>query len=89
MSKTTKISVSLPAQLVEDLDYLSERMGVSRSAVIAEVLGESIADARRLMELVPPNPTVGDVLRMRGASEEVIRQRLSSLQGIAHDLFSK
>lgn len=89
MSKTRKISVSLSDQLVDDLDFLSARMGVSRSAIISEVLGEAIAETRRLFELIPPNPTPAEVVRMRGESKEVIQQRLASLQGIAHDLLSK
>ncbi len=89
MSKTRKISVSLSGSLVDDLDYISARMGVSRSAIISEFMAEALSEARRVFELVPPNPTPADVVRMRGESEEVIRQRLASLQGIADDLFSK
>lgn len=88
MSKTRKISVSLSGSLVDDLDYISARMGVSRSAIISEFMAEALSEARRVFELVPPNPTPADVVRMRGESEEVIRQRLASLQGIADDLFS-
>lgn len=79
MTKTRKISVSLAAQLVDDLDYLSGRMGVSRSAILSELLVGVVAETRRVLELVPPNPTPADVLRMRGESEEVVRQRLASL----------
>lgn len=89
MANTTKISVSLPAELVADLDYLSGRMGVSRSAIIAEFMSEAVAETRRLMELVPPNPTPAEVLRMRGQSEEAIRARLESIKGMTDDLFSK
>lgn len=89
MSNITKISVSLPTPLVADLDYLSKRMGVSRSALIGELMTDAAAEMRRLLQLVPPNPTPSDVLRMRGQSEDVIRQRLSSLQGMTNDLFSK
>lgn len=89
MSKTRKISVSLSGSLVDDLDYISARTGVSRSAIISEFMAEALSEARRVFELVPPNPTPADVVRMRGESEELIRQRLASLQGIADDLFSK
>lgn len=89
MSKTRKISVSLSGSLVDDLDYISARMGVSRSAIISEFMADALSEARRVFELVPPNPTPADVVRMRGESEEVIRQRLASLQGIADDLFSE
>jgi len=89
MSKTLKISVSLPAELVENLDFLSSRMGVSRSAIISEALSESMADAARLVRLIPPNPTPADVLRMRGESEELIRDRLASVTSMVNgDLFA-
>ena len=89
MSNVAKISVSLSKSLVANLDYLSARLGVSRSAMISEILEDSISDMRRLLELVPPNPTPADVLRLRGASEEVIRTRLGSLKGLGNDLFSE
>lgn len=89
MSLMRKITISVPPDLVEDLDYLAGRMGVSRSAIISEVLGGSLEEMRALMELVPENPTQADVLRMRGESADLIRQRLASLQGIANDLFPK
>ena len=89
MSQTRKISVSLSAQLVDDLDYMSARMGVSRSAIIDNIMGEVLGETRRLFEMIPPNPTPADIVRMRGESVDVIRQRLASLQGIANDLLSK
>lgn len=89
MSKTRKISVSLADQVVDDLNYVSGRMGVSRSAIISEFMAVALSDARKIFELVPPNPTPADIVRMRGDSEEVIRARMASLQGIANDLFSK
>lgn len=89
MTKTQKISVSLPTDLVSKLDYLAGRLGVSRSALMAEVLGESITRAADLVQLIPPNPTPADVLRMRGESEDLVRQRVAQLQGIANDLLSK
>jgi len=85
----SKISVSLPSEVVADLDYLAARMGVSRSALIGQLLGESVSEVRRILELVPPNPTPAEMLRMRGQSEDAIRQRLQSLKGMTDDLFAK
>lgn len=89
MANLRKISVSLPEELVVNLDYLASRTGTSRSAIISEFLSEAAEHTRKLLELVPPNPTAADVVRMRGESEVVVRERLASLQGIANDLFSK
>lgn len=89
MSKTSKISVSLPPSLVDDLDYLSGRLGVSRSALLAQFMAEAVPEMRRMLEAIPPAPTPADLLRMRGQSEELIRQRIEGLKGMTDDLFSK
>lgn len=86
---TTKISVSLPSQLVVDLDYLSARTGVNRSALIGQLLADAVGEVRKVLELVPPNPTPAEMLRMRGQSEEAIRTRLESIKGMTDDLLSK
>ena len=84
----SKISVSLPTEIVSDLDYLAVRTGVSRSALIGQLLQESVPEVRRILELVPPNPTPAEMLRMRGQSEDLIRERLQSLKGMTDDLFT-
>lgn len=83
-----KISVSLSEQLVDDLDYLAARVGVSRSALITEMLTDAVGEVRKILELIPPNPTPAEMLRMRGQSEEAIRSRLESIKGMTDDLFS-
>lgn len=89
MAQIRKISVSISADLVENLDFLSSRLGVSRSAILSEVLSGPVLDMRRILETVPPNPTPSELVRMRGESREVVQARLASLQGMANDLFSK
>lgn len=88
MANLRKISISIPDALVLDLDYLAMRTGTSRSAIISEFLADGALQARKLLELIPPSPTPADLVRMRGQSEAVVRERLSSLQGMADDLFS-
>lgn len=89
MTTVRKVSLSLDANLVVNLDYLSARMGVSRSALVSQLLAEGVADMRRMLELIPPNPTPADLIRMRGESAEVVKARLDSLKGLSDDLFSK
>lgn len=89
MTKMRKISISIPASLVDDLDYLSARTGTSRSAIISEFLAEGATHTRRMLELIPSNPTPADIVRMRGQSEDVVRARLGQLRGMADDLFSE
>lgn len=89
MAKMLKVSLSLPPSLVTNLDYLSARLGVSRSALVGHLLDDGVAELRKLLEVIPPNPTPADVLRLRGQSEEAIRARLEHLKGMTDDLFSK
>lgn len=84
-----KISVTLPPDLVDDLDYVSRRLGVSRSALIAQVLPDGLGFMRGLLVDIPENPTPEDIVRFRGASADEIRQRIDSLKGMADDLFSE
>ncbi len=86
--KMVKIAMSMPPALVDDLDYLTGRLGVSRSALAAELLSDAVSEMRRVVSLIPPNPTPADLLRMRGESEAFIRQRIASATHMADDLFS-
>jgi len=89
MSTTRKLSVSLAADLVHDLDVLSARLGVSRSAIISSVLTDPIRAARETVDMVPVNPNPNDLVRMRGESVEVVQARLASLLRVSDDLFAK
>ena len=86
--KMVKIAMSMPPALVDDLDYLTGRMGVSRSALASELLSEAVSEMRRVVSLIPPNPTPADLLRMRGESEASIRRRIASATQMTDDLFS-
>ena len=88
MQKMRKISVTVSPALVADLDHVACRLGVSRSAIISELLAAPVHDMRAMLDQLPLNPTPADVVRFRGASAEVVRDRLSNLQGIADDLLS-
>ena len=89
MSKSRKVSLSLDATLVSNLDYLSARMSVSRSALVTQLLLDGVAHMRRLVEVIPPNPTPADLVRMRGESIEEVRARIGSLKSLENDLFSE
>jgi len=83
-----KISVTVSPELAADLDYVAGRLGVSRSAIISELLVVPVGDMRAMLDQLPLNPTPADVVRFRGASAEVVRDRLTNLQGIADDLLT-
>ena len=40
-SNTRKISISLPSDVVDNLDYVSKNMGVTRSALLTGLLNEA------------------------------------------------
>lgn len=82
MAKLSRTSFTLPPQLLADLAYISARVGVSRSALLADLSAEPIADLRRLLEAVPPSPTPADVLRLRGESEALVNARLANLRQV-------
>ena len=86
-SKLVRMSFTLPPAIRDNLHYLSTRMGVSKSSLVAELLGAPLSDLRGLMELVPDNPSEADLLRARGRSNELIAARLRSLRSIEGDLF--
>lgn len=81
--KVVRLTISLPAEQFNDLAYISQRMGISRSAVLSQMLGEGLAHARRLVACVPEGPESYTVSRYRGDSREIIRERL---QGLMSDL---
>lgn len=87
--KMVRMSFTLPPSIRSDLDYLSARMGVTKSSLVSELLSGPLGDLRSLMEMVPDNPTEADFLRARGKSNELILQRLQSLRSIEGDLFDE
>lgn len=83
-----KITISLPPDLVADLDYLGGRLGISRSAIIAELLGETAPLLARLLRSVPvqENATPAVIRRAKGASLELIEELMGSLKREYSDL---
>jgi hypothetical protein len=84
-----RVSFTIPPQVRANLDHLSDRLGVSKSALITELLEGPLGDLRELMDLIPENPTPEDVLRARGKSNSLIAHRLRSLRATEGDLFDE
>lgn len=89
MTTTRKISVTLSSDLVLDLEVLSERLGVSRSAIITSVLAGPLRAARLTLDMIPVDPNPAKPVRMRGESVDAVQARLASLLGAADDLFAQ
>ena len=79
MGNTTRFSISLPTPVFEDLDHISTRMGISRSAVLTQMLADGLMHARRLVDCVPADPSDYSVARYRGDSRAIIKDRLQVL----------
>jgi len=82
--KVKKVSLSVPASVVSDLTKVSQALGVSRSALAGELLGNVLSDLKVILRsstaALPP-PADGDTIRRaRGASLELIQGRVSELQ---------
>ena len=86
-SKTVRMSFSLPREFQRDLDYLSERMGISKSALLSDLLTAPLHDLRELVASVPPQPTEDDLLRARGRSHALIQGRIEAYRNAQKDLF--
>lgn len=85
--KMVRVSFTVPPETRSDLDYLSARLGVTKSALVTELLGTPLRDLRSLVEMVPDNPTQDEMLRARGASNDMIAGRLRSYRKLEGDLF--
>lgn len=88
MADIKRVSLSLPSSVVEDLDYISNRLGISRSGFLTQVLLQSdLASLRALLASIPESPTDDDVKRFRGSSVDFIRERVEALQQLQGGLF--
>lgn len=76
MSSFKRVSLSLPADLAADLEYVHQRVRVSKSALVATLLSQGVADLRKLFEDLPDDPTPDDIRRLRGASAELVGSRV-------------
>lgn len=83
-----KISITIPPEVLADLDFVVGKLSISRSALVGSMLEDGLPALRELAELIPVNPTPEDVVRLRGESETVVRERIEMLKGMANDLFS-
>lgn len=84
-----KISVTVPPDLLADLDYVAARLSISRSSLISTLMSEPLHTMRELLVDVPIDPTPEDVIRFRGASAVLVRDKIDSLKGMADDLFTR
>lgn len=88
MSDMKRVSLSLPKSLVDDLDYICGRLGVSRSGFIASILQQAdMPSLRALVSHIPEQPADDDVKRFRGSSQAYFDKQLQRLQQLQGGLF--
>jgi len=79
------VSLSLPPEVVSDLNYIHRRMGISKSALVTSLLQGGLPSLRQLLESLPPEPDDKDMKRFRGASAELILSEINRLQADVSD----
>lgn len=77
-----RVSLSLSPEVYGSLNVVAREMGVSRSALVNELLSEGLpALAEYLKEHGSENASLTS-MRLRGASAETIRKHLDRLRGV-------
>ena len=82
-AKHVRMSVSVTPEFVQALTYVADRMQVSKSAALELFTGQALRDISTVLEATPDFSPEG--LRVyRGASEQVIEERLREFQEVAN-----
>jgi predicted transcriptional regulator len=82
----SRVTVSLPPEVAADLDYLSRVMGMSRSAIVSDVLEDAfrpliaLVDYHGAADFDGNDSASPQFKRLRGASAEYIRQEFARLR---------
>lgn len=88
MAASKRVTISLPSDIADDLSYIASRLGISRSAFLAQLLTEAnLGKIRALLSTIPDDPSDGDVKRFRGESRQFVEDRMSQLQSMQGGLF--
>ena len=74
------VSLSLPLEVVSDLNYIHRRMGISKSALVSSLLKGGLPSLRQVLESLPPEPDDKDMKRFRGQSAATILSEIQRLQ---------
>jgi hypothetical protein len=87
MSRFHRQTFSLESSTVDDIRLISNHLGITKSALVNQLLGPACDDILRIIERLPAGDSdAGDRRRLRGASVEVIESRLSELSAQVQEL---
>lgn len=86
---TKRCSFSLPTKIASDLAYVSESMGVSQSALLSQIAGESIVMMADLLRSVGSDLSSPEVIkRLRGESVQFIEKEVSHFMSVLDEFDS-
>jgi hypothetical protein len=74
--KMVRASFTMEPEILQKLKFIADKMGISRSACLNQLLGSPLDDLSEMLSDVPDKPTVDDILRARGKSNAMILKRL-------------
>lgn len=91
---TKRVSLTIPIDVLSEIDYCSGRLGITRSAFISELMRQSLSPITPLLRNLPDSPDDVAIKRFRGDSVSLIRSMvgdaLPSIEGVVdeqRDLF--
>lgn len=88
--KTSRVSVTLPHEVALLYSNIADRLGISRSSLMSSLLVDAVDELALginalLSAAVDCSPTDAP-LRVRGASIDLIRQKVDDLQALVDEL---
>jgi len=92
MASTRRVTLTIPVDLVANLDDISRRLGCTRSAVLTGLLQDALPPLRALLDALPVEDLRPDGVdegagrRLRGASGEVLRDQISAIQDMVNSI---
>lgn len=84
MTANTRVTITLSSQTADDLGFVSSALGITRSALMAELLAMDAAELRAASLKSAYRPSCEPVLRLRGHSAEVVQARIRELWSALH-----
>lgn len=86
MSSTKRISLTIPSDLLLEIDYCAGRLGITRSAFMCELTSSGINSLSTLLRSLPESPSDSSIKRFRGDSvaviQELVRNAMSELDAL-------
>jgi hypothetical protein len=81
--RTKPVTVTLPLTLLADLDRVAQRMKVSRSSLLTELLAGGVAAMAEIVDTIPSvGATQADVMRAKGKSVALIQTAVKEAQAL-------